>query len=288
MRKFKIKNRKKRKYIKKSESAMSFSSVQSLTVGVIPLVLMAIAFFATTLMYNPSLARLSHPEVSLPEVNISFEMPAIPQITLPAPDFTFSRPELPEITVPTLPSIPKLTFLNPIPQIAAALYMVAQTINNSSTALIFLIESAATHTQHIGIVIITFITTTVDIIVSVATAAATTVQHALHISVSALGSFFIQLLRVITIGINGVFVWVQGALQASVDMWNGFLWFIGTPFRALGKSVNEINIYLTPFYNYLIHAVNQSANELAAGGETLRQGTSYVTTTIENNNTTTK
>src|SRR5438128_1480934 len=102
MKKFKIKNRQKRKYIKKQELAASLSSAQAFTVGIIPLLLMAIAFFATFLISNPQFATNAVNSIhliqpSLPEINLTFELPTItlPAITLPTINLpTVSMPQL--------------------------------------------------------------------------------------------------------------------------------------------------------------------------------------------------
>lgn len=112
MKKFKIKNRQKRKYVKKSDLASSLSSVQSFTVGLVPLVLMAIAFFTTVIMYNP-------PIKSLPNASGAFHMPAVPVVDLPKINFTFTIPEMPKIVLPEIPklSLPSIPSVPSMPKI---------------------------------------------------------------------------------------------------------------------------------------------------------------------------
>lgn len=303
MRKFKIKNRRKRKYVKKSELASSFSSVQSLTVGVVPLILMAIAFCTTFLISNPStLSSAKLPEVILPEVQFTWELPALPEFELP------SLPTLSSLPTLTLPDMPTITFPNIIPQVTAGFTSIAngigafiqatiQAINTLGMNLYILVEKFVTILDPTPIFIAlgkfssNVLLYTGDTIVKTYSAlgnsltlAATAVRDFTLVSVTALGDAItnaVTFLDDLTLRITQTLtVWTNTTIKAVGDALNAFVWFIGTPFRALGVFFAELGVTLTPLNNFLADSFDQSLNELSVGGETLFQSTNYVSETV--------
>lgn len=119
MRKFKVKNRKKRSYTRK-EQIVSYSSISRATlIGLAPFFCIAVAFLTIAILNTQSLPQLqpisfSFPEIVLPSVQppaISFRIPTN-TISLPTIDFT--------PFIQFLMSIPPffqktITLLNPLP-----------------------------------------------------------------------------------------------------------------------------------------------------------------------------
>src|SRR3712207_5890437 len=95
MKNFKIKNRRKRKYVKKNNLTSSLSLTHSLTLGILPAVLIAIPFIAMYLIYKFPIISLqiplalpSTPTITLPEIRFELSLASIPQ--MPDANYTFN------------------------------------------------------------------------------------------------------------------------------------------------------------------------------------------------------
>lgn len=303
MRKFKIKNRRKRKYVKKNELAASYSSVQSLTVGLAPLLLMTVAFFTTVLMYNPPAISI----YTLPKV--SFALPEVPTITIPTPGYRFSFPEIPEITAPNI-IIP-----NPVPFLAALVERMSQAVNVGTKAIVTSVSavtskvaSAIAHTltlldprpglSTVGATsVVIYEQASVSIVSGVADAYAiiaqslhtnisgtiqtmitmgNAVQHAYTVTTTAIGKFIVQVA-------TSVIRWIHVAIATTINAINSFIWFLGTPFRALHAYSVEASIAMAPYLQFVQSSLQEASDGLAKGGETIVNGSVYVTSTVEHN-----
>ena len=335
MRKFKIKNRKKRKYIKKADLAASFSHVHSLTLGIIPMLLMAIAFFTTFLISNPQAVvlpiksiRLTMPTLpSLPVLpKVTLPQVAIPEITLPDIEINFDMPELPQLALPSFPqftlpvvTIPIITIPNVMPSITAsvivllhALDILIQTgiqgLTDSGNWLLatagqvaiacdprpLLISSGRVvllMTEQAGNATAYGFTTAGQFIAYSASAVWTAVVNVSLLMVHAITTFVqvsidisVHIATMVTQFISHLVQLVVASLQAAVfgvvNAWNGFIWFIGTPFRALGHAMDETAIVMTPFFNFISYSLGKATDELRSGGNTLIQSTNYVTSSV--------
>ncbi len=183
MKKFKVKNRPKRKYVKKNDLAQSYSSVQSLTVGLVPLLLMAIAFFTTIIMTSSYTANLNLPSMSL----------SLPQISIPKttfPEIKVNTPALPKITIPEIPAIalPKVTIPNPFPMIEKG---ISNFIIALGTSMEIAIENLRAIFENISSTTLLFLTSIRNGVIYISEQIFT----ALHSGLMALGRMFLLFIQ---------------------------------------------------------------------------------------------
>jgi hypothetical protein len=229
MRKFKIKNRTKRKYVKKHDLAVSLSQTQSLTLGVIPMLLVVIAFLATFFIANPPLNQPVLPEIQIPEMSLpQISLPAIeiPQLKTPEIHLSFEWPKLPQIEIPHV-SLP-----NPVPPIAAAF----TSLGNGGSGII---------------------NSTLD-------------------GIDTFDKFFGQSL---TFGIQQTAAVIGSTSSAILHGIGAFFWLLGTPFRYLGRVMNEFWVAIAPVIAFMNHAFLTALNQLKEGGSTLLHGVNEVSST---------
>lgn len=316
MKKFKVKNRPKRKYVKKSDLAQSYSSTQSLTVGLVPLVLMAIAFFTTVFMTSSYTANLN-----LPAIRIS--LPEIPKVQLPQmlmpktyfPEIKMNAPELPKIATAEMPTVtfPRITIPNPFPVIENGLNSFITAVGTSmhitstniravidylSLSTILLLtsvrEGIVSTAEHIFIASVSFVTaigracsfflqTIVTGILHLSTSTVSAIQHAYSSTISAFRAFGLMVQEVSIQFLQTIVTVSNAALNATINGFNAFMWFLGTPFRALHAYSIEIGNILAPYGQFLAAALKHASDDLNQGGENLVNGTVYVSTTVENN-----
>lgn len=295
MRKFKIKNRRKRKYVKKNQWSNSLAHTQSITVGIIPAVLMAVAFFTTLLIANP-------PETTyIP----SFSMPhaAIPAPELPNWEITISAPSIPVVQLPALPAIilPDIE-----PYMISSYSLATNTVNSFLQSAYYAFEAFGTflitsfiltwHTavlslQQAGSAVESTWTATGHSMIA-GTAAlwdtTTTTARALYtaflismqVSGDALTAFSLTVQYNAVQAVTVLSFWLETAMTVLVKALSDFIWFLGTPFRALFAALDNLILFLTPFYNFLINSLEHALHDLAAGGEALRQGTVYISDSV--------
>ncbi len=134
MKKFKIKNRPKRKYVRKNSATVNFSASRAALFGMVPFVLFALVFFVTIILSNQALSQLTKLNLSITLPTISYEpltqvyekiqqsIPTITPITLPA---------MPKITV----QIPTIDLQQPLRQLTNAVTEIIQTLQNILTTL---------------------------------------------------------------------------------------------------------------------------------------------------------
>lgn len=323
MKKFKIKNRQKRKYVKKNELATSFSKTQTLTVGLVPLLLMAIAFFATILMYNPVLSTIPVPTIQLsqpqlpdmPKVEVKIPMPVLPE-------FKFALPAMPESPRLTLPEAPKIVMPNITPYFGAAytslrdiftsttqqMLLEADTLRIEMSAFavrtaVFLdprpfLSAAGSITlygmQQIGMTIIRgysnmgqFILTVTQLTARGIILAAQTISNALQkaaaVSLAGISKLSVMIQKFAIIATQTVISGTQTAIKATVNGLTAVVWFLGTPFRAINDYFDRVGKFMAPYIAFFDNAVTQATKDLEVGGKTLMNSTSYVTTTVEHN-----
>ena len=309
MKKFKVKNRPKRKYVKKNDLAQSYSSVQSLTVGLVPLLLMAIAFFTTIIMTSSYTANLNLPSMSL----------SLPQISIPKttfPEIKVNTPALPKITIPEILAItlPKVTIPNPFPMIEKGIsnFIIALGTsmeiaienlraifeNISSTTLLFLTSIrngviyiseqifTALHSglMALGMMFLFFIPSVISGTINVAVNTLLAIQNMYSQTLSTIHTFGNMLQQISIQCLETTINLSTAALNATINGFNALVWFLGTPFRALHAYSIELGRALAPYGQFLADAFKHASDDLNQGGENLVNGTVYVTNTVENNN----
>jgi hypothetical protein len=293
MRKFKVKNRQKRKYVKKQELAASFSHVYSLTLGIIPVLLMAIAFFTTFLISNPQY-------VTLPIQNTHLGMPAmpvhlhLPKITLPSLDLASSMPrvnfsfDMPTFSLPTvaIPELPQFTIPNVMPSLTASLFTGVQALGAGGNWLLMTGGYAAAVLDPRPLLSSTgsYMITAAQQASSAAFYGFSTTGQFIGLSAAAVWTVATNVSytigQLISHAMHTIFFWIETAFTTIIDAWNAFLWFIGTPFRAIRHTMDETAIALAPFFNAVSYYLGQATEELRTGGNNLIQSTNYVTTTV--------
>lgn len=287
MKQFKRKNRQKRKYVKKHDLESSLSHVLPLTLGVVPMLLMAVAFFTTFIISNPQVAKSAEanlsfhlpsidiPEVTFPTISIpEVSLPELPKLSLPQVDFTF---ELPAFTMPDLISPAISAFIMFSNGITTAIDAGIHGIDVSGK---FLIRTAAQTVSVISFGITSAEHWTITALSEILTAV-------VNISVS-LGNGTVSVFRFVgqvsLITEQAIVHWVQVAWKVFVNGLNAFIWFIGTPFRALGDYSYKVGVALSPVTNFIGSSFNHAVNDFNTGANGLRQSANYVSGSVETQN----
>jgi hypothetical protein len=269
MRKFKVKNRRKRKYVRKQELATSLSQAQSLTLGVIPVLLIAIAFFATFMIGNPQMAtsaladlRVGQPslpdlpQISLPQISVpQISLPdiSVPAITMPKITFSFDLPDVslpaiavPEVTFPHMPSfsLPQITMPDLLTPITTLFIATGRTLTGAINTGLDDIDNLGNFLGH-------------------------SISHTSS-------DLWKGLVGVSYATVHGLTV----AGKAIIDGLNAFFWVLGTPFRYIGSVMHKFVVAITPFVTYINHAFAAALNQLKEGGNTLIKGANTVSSTM--------
>lgn len=134
MKKFKIKNRQKRKYVKKTAANLNFSASRAALFGMAPFFFVAVVFFMTAMMSNQVFSQLAKLNFSITLPTISYE-----PITEPFTNIyksishaisDLSLPVFPQIAIP----VPTIDFQKPLTQIEANTTMLLREIQHSTIA----------------------------------------------------------------------------------------------------------------------------------------------------------
>lgn len=256
MRKFKIKNRRKRKYVKKSSAPASLSFTSTITIGIIPLVFAAVAFFTIYLISNP-LTMLSLP---------SFSMPAMPEL-----------PEIQPMPAITLPDISPLL---------AAGYESAQIVMSSLlSGLIAAYHASILTLQREFMTAEANWEATGNFIIFSLYAVVGMIQFGFTITMQAVTYAAVQITQTVN-ALQQIFttlmLFLIAMTNALIQSLSDFFWFLGTPFRTLGESINDMNSILAPYFTFLITSFEHGLEDLASGGESLRQTLLYLSDNVSN------
>ena len=262
MRKFKVKNRRKRKYVKKHDLASSLSLTHTLTIGMLPALLIAIPFIATYLVYNFTIPSVALPQ--MPEIVFHFTLPSLPQINLPQMTLP-AAPEMPEVSAPTVPTITVPDYT----QVIVTMYRnVITTISTLGAQTVMATGQLLSLLDPRPFLLITVqaISTTVEHTI-VTTEAEWTATGELMVQLGMLSSNALISLWGI------VYAWLHWLGTAIINGWNAFVWFIGTPFRALDASAKELQQASSPVGSFFEDSFRVALNEFTSGFNTLTGST---------------
>lgn len=262
MKKFKVKNRPKRKYVRKEiVSHSSFSN--TLALGVFPLLLMGIAFLATYLISHPPTENISHiefrshvPSLSIPTVTFGSSVGYFQYLLNSIAAWTTSAVSSiahVKITIPWISIDPQPLLISVGQDITI---FVSQTITLLELYSSVLIQYEINSLTGVSSLLVELF-------------------PLFHQTLSLVGQSIWQVMMVIghvsVYAAHGMIQFLTATGKEISTAWNGFVYWLGAPFRIAAVHL----IQFKPFYDFISSSLQHSTNDLIKNLSTLFHFTSH-------------
>lgn len=258
MKKFKVKNRKKRKYIRKISSA-DISSSKTAFIGITPFLSIAIAFLTTTVINaNPFSTIPFHHSITFSWPTIVIPTFQLPEIAISKPDINFPEINLTPLwqTVSRIPTFVQntLQLLNPLPFLLAISTAFFFTIIHSLQFMTTAIISGISQFIVFDVFVITnFLGSVYDAILNMWRAVQLITQGILLLSLM-LYNLLLYIGKSIIVGLSFIghkFTLAMNAISTTIQI----------PFKILGEYYQQIK----PYLDILGMHINQSLHNMSVG-----------------------